>query len=238
MRPLVVIPTYNERGSLPALLGRLQKAVPRVSALVVDDNSPDGTARLVREMARRAPWRGRLHLLSRPRKMGLGSAYVAGFKWALASRAAFDPVIQMDADGSHDPAAVPRFLRALQSHDMVVGSRYSRGLRVIDWPWTRLMLSLAANWYARLVTGLPVTDLTGGYNGMRRAALRRINPSRILSQGYAFQIELKYLCRRSGGRIAELPVVFTGRMEGSSKLSRAVILEAVFAVWRMRLGSR
>jgi len=236
MSPLVVIPTYNERASLTGLLARIYRAVPRISVLVVDDSSPDGTASLVRSIGRRRPWKGRLFLLSRPGKMGLGSAYVDGFRFALAHRKRFDPIIQMDADGSHDPSALPAMIRALKSRELVVGSRYIRGLRVIDWPWTRMMLSLAGNWYARIVTGIPVTDLTGGFNGIRSATLRQIRPSSLKCNGYAFQVELKSMVRRIGGRISEIPIIFTGRMEGKSKLSRSVIFEAIFAVWRMRLA--
>jgi dolichol-phosphate mannosyltransferase len=228
MRPLIVIPTYNERRNLSVLAPVVLKTVLRASLLVVDDASPDGTAGLVRSLARRH--RGRVHLLSRPAKLGLGTAYVAGFRWAIDH--GYDPIIQMDADGSHDPAALP----GLRSADAVVGSRYLAGLRVINWPWLRLLLSLLANRYARLVTGVPLTDLTGGFNGWRAHILRRIGLGRIRCNGYAFQIELKLRCRRAGGRIAEVPIVFTGRVEGESKLSRSVVFEAVWAVWRMRLG--
>lgn len=233
MRPLIVIPTYNERRNLAHLLPRIAAAAPRAVVLVVDDASPDGTARWVKaEMRRR---RGRLFLLERPAKMGLGTAYVAGFGFALA-RGGFDPVIEMDADGSHDPAALPRFLDELRRHDAVVGSRYLDGVRVMNWPWIRLFVSLAANWYARLVTGIPLTDLTGGFNGWRRRTLQQIGLDRVRCSGYAFQIELKYRCRRAGGRIKEIPIVFTGRVEGESKLSRTVMVEAIWAVWRLRFG--
>lgn len=236
MRPLVVIPTYNERASLPGLLARINTAVPRISVLIVDDSSPDGTARLARDISRRPPWNRRLFILKRPGKMGLGSAYVDGFRFALAHRVHFDPIIQMDADGSHDPNALPAMIKALTGRELVIGSRYVKGIRVIDWPWTRMMLSMAANWYARIVTGIPVTDLTGGFNGIRASTLRHINPSSLRSNGYAFQVELKSRVSRMGGRLGEIPIIFTGRMEGKSKLSRSVIFEAIFAVWRMRLG--
>ncbi len=231
MRPLIVIPTYNEAANIRAILPRVFAAVPRAAVLVVDDASPDGTAREVRRAARRRA--GRVHLILRPAKLGLGTAYVAGFRFALAGP--FDPVVQMDADGSHDPSAIPRLLAALRRNDGVVGSRYGAGLRVTNWPWSRLMLSLLANRYARAVTGVPLSDLTGGFNGWRRGILARIGPERLRCNGYAFQIELKCRCHQLGGRMAELPIVFAGRVEGKSKLSRRVILEAILAVWRMRL---
>jgi len=220
------------------MLARINSAVPGISALIVDDASPDGTASLVKNASKRAPWKGRLHLISRPGKLGLGSAYVDGFRFALAHRRRFDPIIQMDADGSHDPSALPAMLKKLEKADLVIGSRYLQGLRVINWPWTRLMLSMMANWYARMVTGIPVTDLTGGFNGIRSATLRRINPATLRCNGYAFQVELKSMVCRIGGLIGEIPIIFTGRMEGKSKLSRSVIFEAIFAVWRMRPGRR
>lgn len=234
MRPLIVIPTYNERRNLALLVPRIFSFVRTASILVVDDSSPDGTAAQARTLSRK--YRGRIHVLSRPGKQGLGSAYVAGFRWALARN--YDPVIQMDADGSHDPAALPAFLTGLRKHDAVVSSRYLRGLRVINWPWHRLMLSMWANRYARLVTGTPLTDLTGGFNGWRRALLARIRPETLRCGGYAFQIELKHRARLAAARFQELPIVFAGRVEGESKLSRSVVGEAIWAVWRMRFGGQ
>jgi len=231
MRPLIVIPTYNERRNLAALVPVVLRTVPRASILVVDDSSPDGTAAFARRLARRR--QGRIYVISRPRKMGLGTAYVEGFRWAL--RHGYDPIIQMDADGSHDPASLPAFLAELRHADAVVGSRYLRGLRVINWTWPRVLLSILANRYARLVTGVPLTDLTGGFNGWHSGILRRIGLDRIRCNGYAFQIELKTRCRQVGGRITEIPIVFAGRVEGESKLSRLVVFEAVWAVWRLRL---
>jgi len=232
-RPLVIVPTYNERANLALLVPKILVSLPNSAVLVVDDASPDGTARIAEGLARRHP--GRIWVLKRPRKLGLGSAYVDGFRFALRGR--FDPVIQMDADGSHDPAALADIRRALGRADVAVGSRYLGGLRIMNWPWTRLLLSVGANWYARLVTGVPIHDLTGGYNGLRRRILERLDLNRLKCNGYAFQIALKFNCRRLGARLVEVPVTFTGRMRGESKLSRAVFLEAVFAVWRLRFGA-
>jgi dolichol-phosphate mannosyltransferase len=175
-----------------------------------------------------------MHVVSRPAKLGLGTAYRDGFRWGLAH--GFDPIIQMDADGSHDPAELPAFADRLRRADAVVGSRYLGGIRVMNWPWMRLLLSYFANWYARLVTGVPLTDLTGGFNGWRAGLLRRIRPERLRCNGYAFQIELKFRALRARARFAEVPIVFTGRVEGESKLSRSVVREAIFAVWKLRLG--
>jgi len=227
MKTLIVIPTYNERQNLQRLVPRIRKALPGATMLIVDDGSPDGTARYARSLG------SRVHVLSRPSKLGLGSAYVAGFRWGIAH--GYDPVIQMDADGSHDPAMLPFIETRLRKADAVVGSRYVGGIRVMNWPWMRLFLSYFANWYARLITGVPLTDLTGGYNGWRAELLRRINLDRMRCNGYAFQIELKFRARRTGARFAEIPIVFNGRMEGESKLSRSVVWEAIFAVWRLRL---
>ncbi len=231
MKPLAVIPTYNEREGISGLLRDVMRAAPGIHVLVVDDSSPDGTGMEVQRLARK--YRGRLHLISRPQKLGLGSAYVAGFQFALARRI-YDPVIQMDADRSHDPAMLPSMLARSEGYDAVIGTRYLGGVRVIDWPWRRLLLSMFANWYARMATRLPLSDLTGGYNLWHRRILAKMDVATLGCRGYAFQIELKHRCYHLGGRILELPIVFSGRMEGNSKLSRSVILEAILAVWRMR----
>ncbi len=228
VRPLIVIPTYNERVNLRRLVPRIRKAAPRAALLIVDDASPDGTAAFARRLGRG------VHVLPRPAKLGLGTAYLDGFRWGL--RHGYDPVLQMDADGSHDPATLPVMLAALARADAVVGSRYLGGIRVMNWPWMRLFLSYFANAYARLVTGVPLTDLTGGYNGWRAGLLKRLGLDRMRCNGYAFQIELKERARRAGARFVEVPIVFTGRVEGESKLSRSVVWEAIFAVWRLRLG--
>jgi dolichol-phosphate mannosyltransferase len=233
VKPIVVIPTYNERESIGSLLPEIMRTVPGIHVVVVDDSSPDGTGALVRRLARR--YSGRVHLISRPAKLGLGSAYVAGFRFAL-KKGIYDPVIQMDADRSHDPRMLPKMIKQIACYDAVVGSRYHGGIRVINWSWRRLLLSVFANWYARLVTRLPLTDLTGGYNAWRRDLLSRIGMGALRCNGYAFQIELKHHCHRLGGRAIEIPIIFTGRMEGKSKLSRSVVLEATLSVWRMRFA--
>ena len=232
MNPLIVIPTYNERKNLEALVPRIFRVLPHASILVVDDASSDGTARSALRLGRK--YGGRIRVISRPGKLGLGSAYIRGFQHALES-GSHDPIIQMDADGSHDPASLRDFLQAFRKADVVVGSRYLDGVRVMNWTWYRLLLSCSANWYARLVTGMPVTDLTGGFNGWRRHVLERAGLGRLRCSGYAFQIELKHAAWRAGARVREVPIVFAGRVEGESKMSRTVVLEAILAVWRMRL---
>ncbi len=230
-KPLVVIPTYNERANIQRLVPEILRALPRGHVLVVDDASPDFTASAVHGLMHR--YRGRVHILQRPFKAGLGSAYLRGFRFARKYR--YDPIIQMDADGSHDPAVLPRMVRRLSGMDAVVGSRYLGVAGVRNWPWSRILLSILANGYARLITGTPLTDLTGGYNAWRRDQLTAVRLRNIRCNGYAFQIELKHRCWRQGGRISEMPIVFTGRREGESKLSRSVVLEAIVEVWRMRL---
>ncbi|MBD3336571.1 MAG: glycosyltransferase [Candidatus Eisenbacteria bacterium] len=227
MRTLVVIPTYNERENIEVVIPRILDLPHDLEVLVVDDNSPDGTAELVRKMAAG----GRVHLLERERKMGLGSAYVAGFQRALEM--GFDCVIQMDADLSHDPAAIPQFLAAVEDHDLVVGSRYLDGVTVVNWPIRRLILSYTANLYTRIVTGMPLSDGTGGFKCFRRRALESIVLERIGSDGYAFQIEMNFLCWIMGLRIREIPIVFVDRQAGASKLSRRIIWEALWLVWRL-----
>lgn len=230
MDKLVIMPTYNERENIGPMLDRLLALPYGLDVLVVDDNSPDGTAELVEE------WRGkseRVHLLRRPGKMGLGSAYRDGFRFALEHGAEY--IFEMDADFSHDPVAIGEFLQAAQDADIVLGSRYLNGVTVVNWPLSRLILSYSANVYTRLVTGLPLADSTGGYKCFRRRALEGIRLDRVKSEGYSFQIEMSFRCWKRGFRIKEIPILFVDRRAGVSKMSRKIIWEAAFLVWRLRL---
>jgi dolichol-phosphate mannosyltransferase len=227
-KTLVIVPTYNERDNLPAIARALMTLPPEVELLVVDDNSPDGTGRLADELAAAQP---RIHVLHRQSKDGLGRAYIAGFKWALERDYEF--ILEMDGDFSHNPADIPRFLEAARNADLVLGSRYCNGIRVINWPLRRLMLSMAAGLYVRLITGMPVTDPTGGFKCFRRAALQALDLDAVRSNGYSFQIELTHKLWRSGFRVAEVPIIFTDRFQGSSKMSRKIVWEALFMVWRL-----
>jgi dolichol-phosphate mannosyltransferase len=229
-RALVIVPTYNERENVARLIETVLSQDPRLEVLVVDDGSPDGTAAIVRGIIALNP---RVHILERPRKMGLGTAYLAGFRWALEN--GYDLVFEMDADFSHDPAHLPEFLRAAQGADLVLGSRYREGkVTVVNWPIARLLLSYFANVYARAVTGLPVWDATGGFKCFRRQVLEAIDLSKVRSNGYAFQIEMSFRAWKRGFRIVEIPIVFVDRTEGQSKMSRAIMREAIWMVWRLR----
>jgi dolichol-phosphate mannosyltransferase len=230
---LIVIPTYNERENIERLLPALLALPLDLHALVVDDNSPDGTGRFVAEWSAREP---RLHVLHRPGKLGLGGAYIAGFKWALAETDARF-IFEMDADFSHDPAAIPQFLEKIASADLVIGSRYARGVTVINWPLSRLILSISANSYTRIVTGMPLHDATGGFKCFRREVLAVLPLDRIRSDGYSFQIEMNFHVWKRGLRIIEMPIIFTDRLVGQSKMSRRIIWEAAFMVWKLRLAS-
>jgi len=229
-RALVIVPTYNERQNAARLIESVLAQGPTLDVLVVDDGSPDGTGALVDEIAAVNP---RVHVIHRPAKMGLGTAYVAGFKWALERGYAF--VFEMDADFSHDPAHIPKFLEAVQDADLVLGSRYQGGkVTVVNWPISRLILSYSANLYARAVTGLPLFDSTGGFKCFRREVLASIDLSAVRSNGYAFQIEMSFRAWKRGFRIVEIPIVFTDRTEGESKMSRRIVREAIWMVWRLR----
>jgi dolichol-phosphate mannosyltransferase len=230
-RALVVIPTYNEATNLPNLVPRVLEQDPRLDVLIVDDNSPDGTGAVADRLAASNP---RVHVLHRPDKRGLGAAYVAGFRWALAR--GYDYIFEMDADFSHDPKHLPEFLRAIADADLVLGSRYlNRRVTVVNWPMGRLLLSYFANIYARLVTGLRVFDATGGYKCFRRQVLEAIDLNAVRSNGYAFQIEMSFRAQRRGFRIKEIPIVFVDRADGTSKMSGAIVREAIWMVWRLRL---
>jgi dolichol-phosphate mannosyltransferase len=230
---LVIIPTYNERDNIGEMLKRLLALPCRVDALVVDDGSPDGTAAIVRAAMEGEP---RVHLLERPRKMGLGSAYRDGFRFALDQGAEY--IFEMDADFSHDPAVIPRFLEAAREADLVLGSRYLDGkVTVVNWPLDRLILSYSANLYTRIVTGLPVHDATGGFKCFRRRALEAVRLDLVESDGYAFQIEMSFKCWKRGMVLREIPIVFVDRRAGVSKMSRHIIWEAAGLVWRLRFQS-
>lgn len=226
MAVLVVTPTYNELENIRQLVPLLLALRDDVEVLVVDDNSPDGTGQYVEDLSRQDT---RVHVLRRPGKMGLGTAYEDGFRWALGT-GRYEYVVQMDADFSHDPARIPEFLDALQEHDVVVGSRYLNGISVVNWPLKRLMLSYFANWYARTLTGLRIMDCTGGFKGFRSAVLAAIPFRHITSDGYAFQIEVNYFCQKLGFSMVEVPIIFIDRRSGTSKLSRRIVYEAVFKV--------
>ena len=229
-RALVIVPTYNERDNVATLTARILEQDSRLEVLVVDDGSPDGTGDLAEEIATRQP---RVHVMHRPRKLGLGTAYIAGFKWALERDYAY--IFEMDADFSHDPGHLTQFLEAVADADLVLGSRYNRGkVTVVNWPIRRLMLSYAANLYARWVTGLPLDDSTGGFKCFRRSVLQAINLDAVKSNGYGFQIEVSYLAWRKHFRLVEIPIVFHDRTEGQSKMSRKIVWEAIWMVWRLR----
>lgn len=228
---LVIIPTYNERENITRLIPEVLRQDPRLHVLVVDDASPDGTAEAVAELTESNP---RVHLLRRRGKLGLGTAYLEGFRWGLARDYAY--FFEMDADFSHDPNHLPLFLEAIEDADVVLGSRYLHGrVTVINWPISRLFLSYFANVYARMVTGLPVADGTGGYKCFRREVLEAIDLNRVESEGYAFQIEMSMRAWRKGFRIKEIPIVFTDRDVGESKMSKRIIWEAVWRVWSLRI---
>ena len=231
-KTLVIVPTYNERDNLPPLIQRLMALPVPVDVLVVDDNSPDGTGQLADEVAAKNP---RAHVLHRKEKDGLGRAYCAGFAWALARDYEF--IMEMDGDFSHSPDDIPAFLKAAENADLVVGSRYCNGIRVINWPLRRLMLSLGAGRYVRYITGMPITDPTGGFKCFRRRALLSLDLNAIRSNGYSFQIELNHKIWMQGLRIAEVPIIFTDRFQGSSKMSRKIVWEALWMVWRLWLQS-
>ncbi|NUM75341.1 polyprenol monophosphomannose synthase [candidate division KSB1 bacterium] len=228
---LVVVPTFNEAGNINMLLDRLFGLnIPTLHVLIVDDNSPDGTAALVAQRSLHEP---RLHLLPREKKMGLGTAYVAGFKFALQN--GFDLIFEMDADLSHNPEDLPRFLSKSKEFDLIIGSRYLTGVNVTNWPLSRLLLSLFANYYTRLITRMPIRDCTSGFKCFHRRVLEAITLDHIVSNGYAFQIELHYKAWRKGFRICEIPIVFTERLAGKSKMSRKIQYEAARMVWHLKI---
>lgn len=231
MRAIVVVPTYNELANLEALVQKLKQYAPGLHVLIIDDNSPDGTGKLADDLSAADP--ERISVLHRERKEGLGRAYVEGFKEAL--KRGYEYILQMDADLSHDPVHLPDFFANIQNHDLVVGSRYLNGISVVNWDLKRLILSKLASNYVRLITRMPFTDPTSGYNCWRREALEAIDFQDAFSIGYVFLVELKYKAQRKGFRISEVPIIFIERKSGDSKMDWAVIWEAFWGVIRLRL---
>ncbi len=227
-KTLIIIPTYDERENVGPISSAVHKHAPLANILFVDDNSPDGTGELLDKMAAENP---RIHVLHRAAKSGLGRAYITGFKWGLEN--GYDYIFEMDADGSHDPAAVSLFLDTVKKCDLVLGTRYKGGIRVINWPLNRLLISMFAGTFVRFITGLPVSDPTGGYKCFTRRVLESMDLDKIVSNGYSFQIEMSYQAWMAGWRIGEVPIVFEDRRSGYSKLSKAIAREAFGMVFRL-----
>lgn len=232
MKALVIIPTYNEKENLKKIITQVLKMDGRIDVLVVDDNSPDGTGELADKLSKSNE---RVRVIHRKKKLGLGSAYVAGFKYALER--GYDYIFEMDADFSHDPQDLKRFLTQIEDCDLVIGSRYKNGVSVVNWPMSRLLLSYFANIYAKIVTGVPIHDLTGGYKCFQRRVLESIDLDEIASDGYGFQIEINYKAYRKRFRVKEIAIIFVERRSGVSKMSKRIIWEAFFLVWKLRLRS-
>lgn len=233
LKVLVIIPTYNERQNIPVLLNEIGKLeIDGLDTLIIDDNSPDGTADLVQNLSKKDK---SIHLIRRERKMGLGTAYVTGFKYALERD--YEYIIEMDADLSHNPVDIPRLLQAAQTYDLVIGSRYVDGVNVVHWPLTRLLLSMGASIYTRFITGLPLHDCTGGFKCFRRRVLKAIDLDVIESDGYSFQIEMNFRAWKKGFKLHEVSIVFTDRVAGSSKMSHKIIREAIWMVWKFKFLS-
>jgi dolichol-phosphate mannosyltransferase len=231
-RALVIIPTYNEKDNVRGIVEAALAQGPNIDVLVVDDNSPDGTSGIVEEMGKTQP---RVHLLHRAGKLGLGTAYIAGFKWGLAH--AYEFLIEMDADFSHDPKEIPNLLKKVQEADLVLGSRYTEGaIRVVNWPLSRLVLSKGASYYVRIITGLRVMDPTGGFKCFRRRVLESMELDSVRSNGYAFQVEMTYKAWMRGFRITEIPITFTDRYAGQSKMSGKIVREALWMTWALALA--
>lgn len=233
MSVLVIVPTYNEIDNLALIARRLHAAVPEAHLLVVDDASPDGTGALADELAAAGDW---THVLHRTGKEGLGAAYLAGFAWA--RERGYDVVVEMDADGSHAPEQLPQMLRALENADLVLGSRWVEGGKVVNWPKSREILSRGGNAYTRMVLGLPLRDATGGYRAYRREKLDQVLAGSVASQGYCFQVDLAWQMWRAGHRIVEVPITFVERERGTSKMSRAIVVEALWRVTVWGAASR
>lgn len=231
-KTLVIIPTYNELENLFTLIPEVLSKDENLDILIVDDNSPDGTGDYVQSEAER---NDRIKLIRRGKKSGLGTAYITGFKYALVHN--YDYIFEMDADFSHNPNMIPKFLKEMKKSDLVLGSRYKDGVNVVNWPMRRLMLSMFANIYSRVVTGLPVRDATGGFKCFRKEVLQAINLDEVKSNGYAFQIEMTFKAWKKGFKIKEVSIIFVDRVKGTSKMSRKIVREAIVMVWKLRVWS-
>jgi dolichol-phosphate mannosyltransferase len=231
MKSIVVIPTYNESDNIEHIINAVQAAQAGIHVLIVDDNSPDGTSNIVKEMQKT---NDTIHLITRAGKMGLGTAYCEGFKYALDK--GFEALMEMDADFSHNPEDIPRFLEELKNNDLVIGSRYVSGVNVVNWPLRRLILSYGASLYSRIITGLPIKDPTGGFKCFRAEFLKKIDLAHIKSNGYGFQIEMNYRMWKAGARIKEISIIFIDRRSGVSKMNKKIIWEAIFLVWKLKFS--
>ncbi|UCD64192.1 MAG: polyprenol monophosphomannose synthase [Candidatus Zixiibacteriota bacterium] len=231
-RALIIFPTYNERDNIEKIVHAVLPLDARIHVLIVDDNSPDGTGEIADRLAREEE---KVEVMHRDKKDGLGRAYIAGFHWAIERQ--FDFVLEMDADFSHGPEYIKDFLREIQNHDLVLGSRYISGVNVINWPMSRLLLSYFANVYTRIITGMPIRDATGGFKCFRREVLEGIDLDAVTASGYSFQIEMTMRAWKKGFRIKEIPIIFVDRVAGSSKMSKKIMREAIWMVWWLRIRS-
>jgi dolichol-phosphate mannosyltransferase len=231
-KALVIVPTYNEKENIDRIIPEILDQDPSIDILIVDDNSPDGTGKIADKLSSENK---RILVLHREKKSGLGTAYLLGFKYALEN--GYDYIFEMDADFSHDPAHLPKFLEAIKDADLVLGSRYISGVNVINWPMSRLLLSYYANVYSRWVTGLPVKDATGGFKCFKRKVLEQIDLDKVHSEGYSFQIEMSFRAWKRGFKIKEIPIVFWDRRAGTSKMSKKIVREAIWMVWKLRFLS-
>jgi len=229
VKVIVIIPTYNESDNISSIIDAIMKVKPDIHILVVDDNSPDGTGAIVKAKMDQSD---QIHLIERPEKNGLGTAYVEGFRYSLEHE--FDAIFEMDADFSHNPEDIPRFLEELNGHDLVIGSRYIKGVNVVNWPLSRLMLSYFANLYTQVITGLPVKDATGGFKCFKASKLKELRLSEVKTNGYGFQIEMNFRMWKAGAKIKEIPIIFIDRRSGVSKMNKKIIWEAIFLVWKLK----
>ncbi len=233
MKNLIIIPTYNESQNIEKLINKIFRLINEIDILIVDDNSPDKTYEIVQKLSENNK---RINLIKRAGKLGLGSAYIEGFKFALDR--GYDYILQMDADFSHNPKMIPGMLKECQTNDLVIGSRYIVGINVVNWPMSRLLLSFFASFYVQIITGMGVKDPTSGFKCFKNNTIKAIDLEKIKSEGYSFQIEMNYRVYEKGLKIKEIPIVFTDRIEGTSKMTSAIIIEAIFMVWKLRFANK